>query len=73
MSARPGRNIYTAFAERDDITFIMEEINDENGEYITTRCVGWYAGEPNDENTKTFTDCLTVNVEWLKKHNLAIE
>lgn len=46
--------IETAYAERDDITFIMEYIETDNGEPIQTSVVGWYYGEPNDENTKHF-------------------
>lgn len=58
------RIIYTAFAERDDITFIMEEFTDETGDYLMTKCVGWYCGEPNDERTKFYTDCIIENPNW---------
>ena len=58
------RNIYTAFAEHDDITFIMEEINDESGEYMLTRCIGWYCGEPDEKRTNWYTDSLTDNPAW---------
>lgn len=48
------KEIYTAFAPHNDITFIMEDTYDESGEIVTTECVGWYYGEPNDEATQTF-------------------
>lgn len=39
---------YTAAA---DTTFIMKEVTDEKGNPISTECVGWYYGEPNEEDT----------------------
>lgn len=64
------KEIYTAYAAADDLTFIMEMELDENGEYITEECIGWYAGEPSDEHTKTYMNCLTENIEWKKKNGL---
>ena len=46
--------IYTAFAERDDITFILKDTLNENGDPISTEVVGWYFGDPNEESTRFF-------------------
>lgn len=47
--------IDTAYAPADDITFIMEYRYQENGEdFASIECVGWYAGEPNEESTKLY-------------------
>lgn len=64
------KEIYTAYAAADDLTFIMESTFGESGEYITEECIGWYAGEPNEENTKTYMNCLIENIEWKKKNGL---
>lgn len=42
------------YAPSADITFLMEEVRDENGAPVSTECVGWYYGEPDEESTKTF-------------------
>lgn len=42
------------YAPKADITFLMEEVRDENGELVSTECVGWYYGEPDEDATKTF-------------------
>jgi hypothetical protein len=47
------KHIYTVYAKNHDMTFIMEDTY-HNGEVITTECVGWYWGEPNDEATQEF-------------------
>ena len=40
--------IYTVYAEMDDMTFIMEDTDEE------IRVIGFYFGEPNEEDTKLF-------------------
>ena len=37
-----------------EYTFIMECIYDENDEIVRVECIGWYAGEPNDEDTEYY-------------------
>lgn len=48
------RTIYDVYAREGDMTFIMEDTCDADGEPISTECVGWYHGEPDDESTATF-------------------
>ena len=50
--------IYTVYAEKDDMTFIMEETENT----ITVR--GFYFGEPDDEATKKYIGGLIAFVEW---------
>lgn len=40
--------IYTVYAERDDITFIMKDGDDG------LKVIGFYFGEPDEEATKQF-------------------
>lgn len=54
---------YGVYQENYDITFIMEDIYtiDENNninEIISCECVGWYHGEPSEENNEYFTGKL---------------
>ena len=42
--------IFATYAADSDITFIMRDIT-ENGEPRSTEVVGWYYGEPTEENT----------------------
>lgn len=37
-----------------ELTFVMEVIYDENNEIRRMECVGWYCGEPNDEDTEHY-------------------
>lgn len=46
--------IFTAYAEHDDITFIMKDTYDENGNPCKTEVIGWYYGEPNEQNTMDY-------------------
>lgn len=39
--------VYSVYAERSDITYIMEDTF-VCGTLQSTECVGWYCGEPND-------------------------
>lgn len=48
------KEIETAYAPANDITFIMEYIETDDGEPIQSSVVGWYYGEPDDESTKHF-------------------
>ena len=52
------KTIEPAYAENADITFIMEYTETDSGEPIQTAVIGWYYGEPNEENTRQFTGDL---------------
>ena len=49
--------IYTVYAEKDDMTFIMEETENK----IAVR--GFYFGEPDDEATEKYYGGLTAFLE----------
>lgn len=48
------KELYSTYAKNDDMTFIMEDTYNEDGEIISTECVGFYFGEPNDESNTQF-------------------
>ena len=52
--------IYTAYAQHDDITFIMKDTLDENGEPCKTEVIGWYYGAPDENNTRDFIGDLVA-------------
>ena len=54
---RTEKRIYTVYAEKDDMTFIMAE------DYAETECVGWYFGEPDPELTETYKGSLRAVYE----------
>lgn len=45
--------IHTMYAESDDTTFIMETTF-AGDDVASIECIGWYCGEPNDEDTKHY-------------------
>ena len=51
--------IYTVYAERDDITFIMKDTFHGNGDAATTSVVGWHYGEPCN-TSRDYIDKLTA-------------
>ena len=53
--------IYTVYAEKDDMTFIMEEKNEVGKRKLSV--IGFYFGEPNDENTEDFSYDLTAEFD----------
>ena len=53
--------IYTVFAEKDDLTFIMEEKTVDNKRTLSV--VGFYFGEPDEEATKEYINSLTAVFE----------
>ena len=59
--------IYTIYARENDMTFIMEKEVVEQTEYLSV--VGFYFGEPNEADTKEYTNSLTAEfeVEHLRK------
>lgn len=48
------KELYGVYAPNWDMTFIMEDIFNEKGDIVSTECVGWYYGEPNDKDNETF-------------------
>lgn len=59
------KELYSVYADRDDITFVMEDTINENGEITATECVGFYYGEPTEEDTQFFKGKLKATFEWL--------
>lgn len=47
--------IRTVYAEADDLTFIMED-KYAGDDLASIECVGWYCGEPNDEDTAHYAN-----------------
>lgn len=58
------KRIYDVYSKEVDMTFIMENTYDADGELLSTECVGWYHGEPDDESTAHFIGKLKA--EFLK-------
>lgn len=53
------KNIYTSYDENLDMTFIIKDkYNNENLTLLSTEVVGFYFGEPNNEDTKDYTGKL---------------
>lgn len=52
------KNLYTVYSPEGDMTFIMVDTYDADGEPLATECVGWYYGAPNDEDTAAYTGKL---------------
>lgn len=50
--------ICTAYAPDTDMTFIMQDVHGEYGENISTECVGWYYGRPDETLTAEYTGKL---------------
>ncbi|MBQ8399546.1 MAG: hypothetical protein IJX08_06190 [Clostridia bacterium] len=46
--------IKTEYSASGDMTFIMKETINEAGDPVSTECVGWYYGAPNDEDTSYY-------------------
>lgn len=58
------KELYSVYAHAADITFVMEDTTDESGEFISTECVGFYYGEPTEEDTKFFKGKLKAEFNW---------
>lgn len=63
MKDRIKKEKYTTYAPDTDINFIMIDTY-ENGEIISTECVGWYHGDENEEDTEYFTGKLKGVYNW---------
>ena len=59
------KTLYSVYAKNDDITFVMEETTNENGETLSIECVGFYYGEPSEEDNQFFKGKLKADFEWL--------
>ena len=46
--------IYTAYAEDNDMTFILKDTLNDDGTPYRTEVIGFYYGEPDEENTRQF-------------------
>ena len=46
--------IYTAYAEYNDMTFILRDTLNDDGTPYRTEVIGFYYGEPDEENTRQF-------------------
>lgn len=58
------KEIFNVYQPNHDITFIMEEITDKHGDPVSTECVGWYYGEPSEENNQVFYGKLKAEYQW---------
>ena len=47
------KDVYAVYAPSADISFIMCD-EYENGELISTEVIGWYYGEPNEDDDCTY-------------------
>lgn len=46
--------IHAEYSVSGDMTFILKETRDENGDPVSTEVVGFYYGEPNEESTAQY-------------------
>jgi hypothetical protein len=46
--------IYTTYAPETDMTFIMRDTYNEHDDLKATQVMGWYYGEPNEEDTERY-------------------
>lgn len=58
------KELYSVYAQSADMTFIMEETTDKNGNYISTEVVGFYYGEPTEEDTQFFKGKRKAEFKW---------
>lgn len=60
--------IYTVYAEKDDITFIMEQTEDKMRCDAKIEVIGFYFGEPNKESTKKFAGKSQATITLAEMH-----
>ena len=60
--------IYTVYAEKDDMTFIMEQTEDNMKCEAKIEVVGFYFGEPNKESTKKFVGKRQATLTLAEMH-----
>jgi hypothetical protein len=49
--------IYTTYAPDTDITFIMKDVQYDEG-YVSTEVMGWYFGKEDEKSTKIYSGSL---------------
>ena len=54
---------YGMYSSEYGVTFIMVDTW-EDDEIISTECVGWYYGRPNEEDNEQFIGKLKASYEW---------
>lgn len=63
----------TVYAPHDDITFIMRQTFDRNGECRSLAVVGWYYGEPDeistDDEIEVAADHIMEEYEFWDEYN----
>lgn len=52
------KELWGAYSSTADITFVLEETYNENGDLISTECKGFYYGEPSEEDNEYFNGKL---------------
>lgn len=57
------KEIYAIYSN-SDITFIMEDTYNDSGDILSTECVGFYYGEPDEESTRYFVGKLKARFIW---------
>ena len=55
------KEIYSVYSHEGNMTFVMEDVYDADGEPLSTECVGWYHGEPDEESTHRFVGILKAH------------
>ena len=60
----PKKELYATYAPHTDTTFIMQDEINEHSDPTSTECVGWYFGEPTEENTQFYIGKLKAHYEW---------
>lgn len=58
MKIKSVSEIRTVYSASEDMTFILKEVTSANGDPISTEVVGFYYGEPNDEDIANYTGKL---------------
>lgn len=56
--------ISTHYCEADDMTFIMQDSYDDNGNLVKQACIGWYYGKPEANLTKRYTCDLVAEYDY---------
>ena len=49
-----NEEIYTAYSASADMTFILKDTLDNDGTPYRTEVIGFYYGEPDEENTRRY-------------------
>lgn len=57
-----NKRIFGMYCPDYDITFIMEEVHTEKGDTLEVK--GFYFGEPNDEDNKTFYNDTICELDY---------